>query len=247
MNKRFPPSRECGEHQAEQESQRCCGNPAPFLPASRLSVGMMESPVTFHTLSVVTGGIDTLSALRVCSSVRCPGLWGPRGDVAFLCPSEQKHRIPVSSPQTIQEVAGYVLIALNVAEKIPLENLQIIRGNVLLDNTHALSVLSNYGANGTGLRELPLRNLQGESRGLGALGAREAAHFPPSTQGRLPSTQHTRMRVRHVQVRQVESRERVVNNETGRGDVTQGPVTPCSREISRESVRDGKGSGEMRV
>lgn len=60
-------------------------------------------------------------------------------------------------------MAGYVLIALNVAETIPLENLQIIRGNMLFENTHALSVLSNYGINKTGLRELPLRSLQGES------------------------------------------------------------------------------------
>lgn len=64
-----------------------------------------------------------------------------------------------------------MLIALNVVEKIPLENLQIIRGNVLFENTHALSVLSNYGANRTGLRELPLRNLQGERPGRAA-GAR---------------------------------------------------------------------------
>eukprot|EP00070_Physeter_catodon_P039179 XP_028346073.1 epidermal growth factor receptor isoform X4 [Physeter catodon] len=62
--------------------------------------------------------------------------------------------------KTIQEVAGYVLIALNTAEKIPLEKLQIIRGNVLYESTHALAVLSNYGANKTGLRELPMRNLQ---------------------------------------------------------------------------------------
>lgn len=55
-----------------------------------------------------------------------------------------------------------MLIALNTVEKIPLENLQIIRGNVLYENTHALAVLSNYGANKTGLRELPMRNLQGE-------------------------------------------------------------------------------------
>lgn len=73
-------------------------------------------------------------------------------------------RGPVLSPQTIQEVAGYVLIALNTVEKIPLENLQIIRGNVLYENMHALSVLSNYGANKTGLQELPLRNLHGERR-----------------------------------------------------------------------------------
>ncbi|XP_055993907.1 epidermal growth factor receptor isoform X2 [Sorex fumeus] len=63
--------------------------------------------------------------------------------------------------KTIQEVAGYVLIALNTVERIPLENLKIIRGNVLYEQTHALSVLSNYyGGNKTGLRELPLRNLQ---------------------------------------------------------------------------------------
>lgn len=71
-------------------------------------------------------------------------------------------------------MAGYVLIALNVAETIPLENLQIIRGNVLFENTHALSVLSNYGENRTGLRELPMRNLQGESGRGGAPGAEGA-------------------------------------------------------------------------
>ena len=103
--------------------------------------------------------------------MRCPGLWGPRGDLAFLSSSKAKHHAPASSLQTIQEVAGYVLIALNVAEKIPLENLQVIRGNVLLESTHALSVLSNYGPNRTGLRELPMRSLQGESWGLGRLGA----------------------------------------------------------------------------
>lgn len=48
-----------------------------------------------------------------------------------------------------------------------MEKLQVIRGNVLYENTHALAVLSNYGANKTGLRELPMRNLQGERPGNG--------------------------------------------------------------------------------
>ncbi|KAM9101103.1 epidermal growth factor receptor [Sarcophilus harrisii] len=61
--------------------------------------------------------------------------------------------------KTIQEVSGYVLIALNTVEKIPLENLQIIRGNVLYENFYALSVLSNYDVNKTGVRELPMRSL----------------------------------------------------------------------------------------
>uniref|UniRef100_A0A7N4NI90 Receptor protein-tyrosine kinase n=1 Tax=Sarcophilus harrisii TaxID=9305 RepID=A0A7N4NI90_SARHA len=64
--------------------------------------------------------------------------------------------------KTIQEVSGYVLIALNTVEKIPLENLQIIRGNVLYENFYALSVLSNYDVNKTGVRELPMRSLLGE-------------------------------------------------------------------------------------
>lgn len=73
-----------------------------------------------------------------------------------------------------------MLIALNVVEKIPLENLQIIRGNVLFENTHALSVLSNYGANRTGLRELPLRNLQGERPGPGDTALRAGGEGPPA-------------------------------------------------------------------
>lgn len=87
---------------------------------------------------------------------------GPLLDLTLLSSSKEIGQLHALSPQTIQEVAGYVLIALNVVEKIPLENLQIIRGNMLFENTHALSVLSNYGANKTGLRELPMRNLQGE-------------------------------------------------------------------------------------
>ncbi|XP_061059662.1 epidermal growth factor receptor-like [Eubalaena glacialis] len=71
--------------------------------------------------------------------------------------------------KTIQEVAGYVLIALNTVEKIPLEKLQIIRGNVLYENTDALAVLSNYGANKTRLKELPMRNLQEILQGFNLL------------------------------------------------------------------------------
>lgn len=70
--------------------------------------------------------------------------------------------------QTIQEVAGYVLIALNMVDVIPLENLQIIRGNVLYDNSYALAVLSNYHMNKTqGLRQLPMKRLSGETQERG--------------------------------------------------------------------------------
>ncbi|KAL7976884.1 hypothetical protein Chor_008833, partial [Crotalus horridus] len=59
--------------------------------------------------------------------------------------------------KSIQEVAGYVVIAMNAVKTIPLENLQIIRGNILYENA-ALAILLNH--NGTkGLEELPLRRL----------------------------------------------------------------------------------------
>ncbi|XP_041103965.1 epidermal growth factor receptor-like [Polyodon spathula] len=62
--------------------------------------------------------------------------------------------------KTIKEVGGYVLIALNNITKLPLENLQIIRGHTLYLNKYALAVLSNYGKNSTvGVTELPLRSL----------------------------------------------------------------------------------------
>ncbi|KAG9355864.1 hypothetical protein JZ751_000706 [Albula glossodonta] len=69
--------------------------------------------------------------------------------------------------KTIQEVGGYVLIALNKVDTVPLDNLRIIRGHTLYENQFALSVLSNYdsdsptkNANFTkGLRSLPLKSL----------------------------------------------------------------------------------------
>ncbi|XP_015474161.1 epidermal growth factor receptor isoform X1 [Parus major] len=71
-----------------------------------------------------------------------------------------EHNRDLSFLKTIQEVAGYVLIALNMVDVIPLENLQIIRGNVLYDNSYALAVLSNYHMNKTqGLRQLPMKRL----------------------------------------------------------------------------------------
>ncbi|CAN2389618.1 cellular response to epidermal growth factor stimulus [Pristimantis euphronides] len=62
----------------------------------------------------------------------------------------------------IQEVGGYVLIAINAVKNIPLVNLRIIRGNNFYKNSSALSVfLNSQTRNGNiGLEHLPMRNLQ---------------------------------------------------------------------------------------
>ncbi|XP_069504397.1 epidermal growth factor receptor [Ambystoma mexicanum] len=59
--------------------------------------------------------------------------------------------------KSIREVGGYVLIALNHVRSIPLDNLQLIRGNTLHES-FALTVVLNYEAS-DGLEELGLRNL----------------------------------------------------------------------------------------
>ncbi|XP_036374455.1 epidermal growth factor receptor [Megalops cyprinoides] len=77
--------------------------------------------------------------------------------------TEEHHDL--SFLRTIQEVGGYVLIALNKVDTIPLENLRIIRGHTLYENKYALAVLSNYDNDGKnrnftkGVRSLPLRSL----------------------------------------------------------------------------------------
>uniref|UniRef100_A0A4W6CT20 Receptor protein-tyrosine kinase n=1 Tax=Lates calcarifer TaxID=8187 RepID=A0A4W6CT20_LATCA len=49
--------------------------------------------------------------------------------------------------QSIQEVGGYVLIAMNDAPTIPLVNLKLIRGQNLYEGQYALLVMSNYNRN----------------------------------------------------------------------------------------------------
>ncbi|XP_056452019.1 epidermal growth factor receptor [Gadus chalcogrammus] len=66
--------------------------------------------------------------------------------------------------RSIQEVGGYVLIALNTAKRIPLDNLRIIRGHSLYEGSYALAVLLNFnktiGPQGVGTQELPLISLK---------------------------------------------------------------------------------------
>ncbi|XP_069013747.1 epidermal growth factor receptor isoform X1 [Embiotoca jacksoni] len=55
-----------------------------------------------------------------------------------------EHHRDLSFLRSIEEVGGYVLIALNTAPRIPLENLRIIRGHSLYEGGFALAVLANY-------------------------------------------------------------------------------------------------------
>ena len=64
--------------------------------------------------------------------------------------------------QSIREVTGYVLVALNQFDYLPLENLRIIRGTKMYEDRYALAIFLNYRRDGNfGLRQLGLKNLTG--------------------------------------------------------------------------------------
>uniref|UniRef100_A0A8C2JJI3 Receptor protein-tyrosine kinase n=1 Tax=Cyprinus carpio TaxID=7962 RepID=A0A8C2JJI3_CYPCA len=70
----------------------------------------------------------------------------------------EKHDL--SFLRSIQEVGGYVLIGINSAPSIPLENLRIIRGHSLYEDKYALAVLLNSNNSiGQGVNQLPLTSL----------------------------------------------------------------------------------------
>uniref|UniRef100_A0A663FB00 Receptor protein-tyrosine kinase n=1 Tax=Aquila chrysaetos chrysaetos TaxID=223781 RepID=A0A663FB00_AQUCH len=70
------------------------------------------------------------------------------------------HMQDLSFLQTIREVTGYILIAMNVFASLPLQNLRVIRGTQFYEEKYALFVLLNYNPNTThALRQLGLNQL----------------------------------------------------------------------------------------
>ncbi|XP_066482236.1 receptor tyrosine-protein kinase erbB-4 isoform X1 [Tiliqua scincoides] len=71
-----------------------------------------------------------------------------------------EHNRDLSFLRSVREVTGYVLVALNQFEYLPLENLRIIRGTKLYEDRYALAIFLNYKKDGSfGLRRLGLKNL----------------------------------------------------------------------------------------
>ncbi|XP_028261216.1 receptor tyrosine-protein kinase erbB-3a isoform X2 [Parambassis ranga] len=71
-----------------------------------------------------------------------------------------EHTRDFSFLQSIKEVTGYILIALNEFSRLPLDQLRVIRGTTLFDDQYALAVMINYQKDGQhGLQELGLTHL----------------------------------------------------------------------------------------
>ncbi|KAJ0023764.1 hypothetical protein NQD34_003663 [Periophthalmus magnuspinnatus] len=71
-----------------------------------------------------------------------------------------EHYRDFSFLQSIREVTGYILLALNEFSRLPLEQLRVIRGSALYEDRYALAVMVNYQKDGhRGLQELGLTHL----------------------------------------------------------------------------------------
>ncbi|KAJ8258974.1 hypothetical protein COCON_G00179860 [Conger conger] len=74
--------------------------------------------------------------------------------------THMEHSRNFSFLQSIREVTGYILIAINEFSRLPLEQLRVIRGTTLYEDRYALTVVVNYQKEGQhGLRELGLTHL----------------------------------------------------------------------------------------
>uniref|UniRef100_A0A3P8R4G6 receptor protein-tyrosine kinase n=1 Tax=Astatotilapia calliptera TaxID=8154 RepID=A0A3P8R4G6_ASTCA len=75
------------------------------------------------------------------------------------------HTRDFSFLESIKEVTGYILFAINEFSRLPLHHLRIIRGSTLYEDQYALAVMVNYQRDGEhGLQELGLTHLTGTQR-----------------------------------------------------------------------------------
>uniref|UniRef100_A0A3Q2V8M6 Receptor protein-tyrosine kinase n=1 Tax=Haplochromis burtoni TaxID=8153 RepID=A0A3Q2V8M6_HAPBU len=76
------------------------------------------------------------------------------------------HTRDFSFLESIKEVTGYILFAINEFSRLPLHHLRIIRGSTLYEDQYALAVMVNYQRDGEhGLQELGLTHLTEILRG----------------------------------------------------------------------------------
>ncbi|XP_035245178.1 receptor tyrosine-protein kinase erbB-3-like [Anguilla anguilla] len=74
--------------------------------------------------------------------------------------THMEHNRNFSFLQSIREVTGYILIAINEFSRLPLEQLRVIRGTTLYEDRYALVVVVNYQKDGKhGLQELGFTHL----------------------------------------------------------------------------------------
>lgn len=113
-----------------------------------------------HTLTRIhTNSFYSLAQISLCCL-----FWGCSAIISSVLIISFPFFSTVFPMQSIREVTGYVLVALNQFDYLPLENLRIIRGITLYEGRYSLAIFLNYRREGYyGLRQLGLRNLTGKA------------------------------------------------------------------------------------
>nr|XP_047911574.1 receptor tyrosine-protein kinase erbB-3-like [Anser cygnoides] len=154
---------------AAEARPRSRPRPRPWAPPPLLLLLLLRAPAPGSAQAVCAG---TLNGLSVTGDAQhqyqtlhkmynnCEIVMGNLEIVLI------DHTQDLSFLQTIREVTGYILIAMNVFASLPLQNLRVIRGTQFYEEKYALFVLLNYNPNTThALRQLGLNQLTGEARG----------------------------------------------------------------------------------
>ncbi|KAA0722609.1 Receptor tyrosine-protein kinase erbB-4 [Triplophysa tibetana] len=120
-------------YNAEQQTRVCTGTDNKLSTLSDLDQQYKTLRKFYENCEVVMGNLEITSIER-------------NRNLSFL--------------KSIREVTGYVLVALNQFDYLPLENLRIIRGTKLYEGRYSLAIFLNYRRDGLfGLRQLGLKNL----------------------------------------------------------------------------------------
>lgn len=123
--------------------QRCCAETGGVVVCAGTHNGLSTTGTTENHYNMMkkiyTGCNIVMGNLEIC-------MMEHNRDFSFL--------------QSIKEVTGHILFAMNEFSRLPLDNLRVIRGNSLFENRYALAVMINYNKNDQyGLQELGLTNL----------------------------------------------------------------------------------------
>uniref|UniRef100_A0A8B9LV62 Receptor protein-tyrosine kinase n=1 Tax=Astyanax mexicanus TaxID=7994 RepID=A0A8B9LV62_ASTMX len=130
--------------------------PSPHLSLSLLLSLSLSMCSGTHNMLSVTGSSEVQYQRMKEMYTNCQIVMGN------LEITHMEHYRNFSFLQSIREVTGYVLIAINQFKYLPLENMRVIRGTSLYEDRFALAILVNYQKEGVhGLQELGLTHLTG--------------------------------------------------------------------------------------
>uniref|UniRef100_A0A3Q2XQ34 Receptor protein-tyrosine kinase n=1 Tax=Hippocampus comes TaxID=109280 RepID=A0A3Q2XQ34_HIPCM len=151
-------------------------SPAYCSKTAGLGCSTPRQPCEDKVGQKMDGWMDVLNLLVVCSGTQNDLSTTGNSEIQYNLMRERytgceivmgnleitmmEHTRDFSFLQSIREVTGYILFAINEFSRLPLDHLRVIRGTTLYEDQYALAVMVNYQKEGQhGLQELGLTHL----------------------------------------------------------------------------------------